>query len=139
MSYEQKTLARKIASDVFGAGTERYQHSRSVAIRVGAAGLGERSVAVAWLHDVVEDTDTTLADLVAEGVDPAIVAAVSSLTRTEGQAYRDYIGDIKYNGDREQLGRHVKIQDLIENISRTEKPSMIRRYAQALEILSFDY
>jgi (p)ppGpp synthase/HD superfamily hydrolase len=41
--------------------------------------LQERSVAV--LHDVVEDTNVSLQDLIAEGFSPDIISAVEAITR----------------------------------------------------------
>ncbi|WP_241665904.1 hypothetical protein [Prescottella subtropica] len=47
------------------------------------------AVAVAWLHDVVEDTETTLADL-EQSFLPEVTAAVDALTRRDGETPADY-------------------------------------------------
>ena len=45
----------------------------------------------AALHDVVEDSAITLADLRARGYEPAVVEAVDHLTRREGESYEAFV------------------------------------------------
>lgn len=52
--------------------------------------FGRRASHAAILHDVIEDSDTTVQDLVNAGVDPSVVEAVEALTRGD-QAYGEYI------------------------------------------------
>lgn len=65
----------------------------------------------AFLHDVVEDTAFTLADL-AERFDPADVAAVDALTRRGGETYNAYIERVAAN----PVARVVKLADLADNL-----------------------
>lgn len=70
----------------------------------------EYAVCAALLHDVVEDTDVTLADLEKE-FPREVTEAVRLLTHEEGTDYRDYILAIKEN----ELARNVKLADLSHN------------------------
>ncbi|QOV89932.1 HD domain-containing protein [Humisphaera borealis] len=80
----------------------------------------------AVLHDVVEDTPVTLADLRREGLSDAVLEAVACLTHAKEQPYVDYVIRCKAN----PIARQVKIADLIDN-SRPERamlrPAMIDR------------
>lgn len=69
---------------------------------------------VAWLHDIVEDTDVTLADLAAAGFSADVVHAVDLLTHTPGQPRRGYITAIA----RDPLARPAKQADNRHNLSR---------------------
>jgi len=67
---------------------------------------------VAVLHDVVEDTPVTLADLRAEGYSGEICDAVDCLTRRPGEAYEAFISRAAAN----PLSRRVKLADLEDNM-----------------------
>lgn len=70
----------------------------------------EASTCVALLHDTVEDTSVTLADL--EAIFPReITGAVDLLTHREGVDYFDYVRAIKTNA----LAAKVKLADLDHN------------------------
>lgn len=86
-------------------------------LRVMHAVHGLDAQIVAVLHDVVEDTPTTLDDLRAAGFNETIVAAVDSVTHREGEPYAAYVIRAKAN----PVGRQVKLADLQDNsrIDRT--------------------
>ncbi len=95
----------------------------------------ETEKTVAYLHDVVEDTDTSLTELEQLGFSREVVDAVDAITRRAGEDYFDYIRRIKEN----KIARAVKLADLAHNTdpSRTgATPAMLERYAKAKEILS---
>nr|WP_238428905.1 HD domain-containing protein [Frankia nepalensis] len=48
----------------------------------------------ALLHDVVEDTEVTLADLAARGYPPAVVATVDALSKRPGEQTADYLARV---------------------------------------------
>ena len=100
----------------------------------------EISCTVALLHDVVEDTDLTFADL--EQIFPAqVVEIVQLLTHDEGIDYFDYIREIKTN----PIATKVKLEDLKHNSdeSRSIGSNLTQeqllywktKYAKAKEIL----
>jgi guanosine-3',5'-bis(diphosphate) 3'-pyrophosphohydrolase len=67
---------------------------------------------VAVLHDVIEDTDVTAADLAAAGFPDAVLAALALLTHRKGVPYEEYIQQIK----RDPLATQVKLADLAHNL-----------------------
>jgi (p)ppGpp synthase/HD superfamily hydrolase len=73
---------------------------------------GERARIVAVLHDLVEDTETTLDDLRKEGFSEEIILALDHLTHREADSYESYIERIRDNS----LARQVKLRDLEDNM-----------------------
>lgn len=78
---------------------------------------------VAVLHDVVEDTPTTLESLRAAGFAEAIVMAVDHVTRREGESYEAFIQRIKPH----PLARRVKLADLRDNMDVLRLPEVGER------------
>lgn len=73
---------------------------------------------VAWLHDVVEDTDLTFYDLAAI-VTETEMDALRHLTRREGEEYEQYIWRIaESGGEAGTVARAVKEADLLDNLAR---------------------
>jgi (p)ppGpp synthase/HD superfamily hydrolase len=100
----------------------------------------ERIVAV--LHDVVEDSDTTLAELKAAGFYPAIVKAVGLLTHDKSaDSYEAYVVRLKTD----PLARRVKLADLRHNMDLERLPELtdrdqarLARYHRAWRLLTYD-
>ena len=67
---------------------------------------------VAVLHDVLEDSSVTLAELRAGGYPDEICEAVDCLTRRPGEAYDAMIARVARN----PLARKVKLADLEDNM-----------------------
>lgn len=67
-------------------------HPLRLMVAAQALGLDEPSQEIAVLHDVVEDTDTTLYDLRKCGFSEDVVSGVDALTRRNGK------NAVKYNG-----------------------------------------
>ena len=93
---------------------------------------------VAYLHDVIEDTDITAEDLLAEGLQNDIVDAIKVLTKKNGVPYMSYLQAVKKN----ELARVVKISDIKHNmdLSRIENPTQrdfdrLDKYKKALLFL----
>lgn len=78
----------------------------------------EETVTVALLHDVVEDTDHTIQELVEMGFPKSVTDALALMTHDEAVPYMDYVAKIKNN----PIARAVKLADLRHNsdISRLE-------------------
>lgn len=94
---------------------------------------------VAVLHDVVEDSDTALADLRALGFAEAVVNAIECLTKQAGEDYTAFIQRLAVN----PLARRVKIEDIKDNLNLTRLPALsdkdlarARKYHQALAYLN---
>lgn len=73
----------------------------------------EDETVAALLHDVVEDGDVTLPELLREGFSPESVEAVRLLTKTDDTDYDAYIRSIKDN----PIARRVKVADLQHNMN----------------------
>lgn len=89
------------------------------------------AVAVAWLHDVIEDTDETAETLTEKGMPFHIVKAVVDLTKVKGESYADYLIRVAAN----PLARKVKIADMLDNLSDNPTPKQIKKYARGLLVL----
>lgn len=72
----------------------------------------------AVLHDVVEDTQTTLDDLKSEGFSDEVIAVIDLLTHPEELSYDDYIDRLAAN----PIARKVKLADLGHNMEITRIP-----------------
>lgn len=98
----------------------------------------EDSVCVALLHDVVEDTNITFEDLINEGFNSEIIAALRLLTHLDDTPYMEYVREIKTN----PLARKVKLADLKHNsdLSRLDLtvdkiPPKLELYKEAIKYL----
>jgi (p)ppGpp synthase/HD superfamily hydrolase len=69
-------------------------------------------MAIAVMHDVVEDSDVTFSDLYAMEFTPRIVETLRLLTKMPGQTHREYVDGIKKNPD----AIKVKLADLRHNM-----------------------
>jgi (p)ppGpp synthase/HD superfamily hydrolase len=94
---------------------------------------------VAILHDVVEDSPTTLDDLRRMGYSAAVVEAVDCLTRRDDETYEQFIERIAPN----PLARRVKLADLLDNMDlrrsipmKAEDLERFQRYQRAWERLT---
>lgn len=89
-------------------GNPYYLHPQSVALM----GTTENEKIVGFLHDVIEDTDYTLDDLKALGINEECLEAIKVLTHDKNIPYEEYIKNIK----KCKLARKVKINDLTNNM-----------------------
>ena len=65
---------------------------------------------VGWLHDTVEDTTLTLAEIEVQ-FGPETATAVDAISRRDGETWNDYLDRVAAN----PIARAVKISDLIDN------------------------
>ncbi len=99
------------------AGEPYILHPLRVMLRV----TGEAARIAAVLHDVVEDSEITLANLAAEGFDQTVLDAVAALTKHPGESRLAAARRAAQN----PLARMVKLADNAENmdISRIANPT----------------
>lgn len=91
---------------------------------------------VAWLHDVIEDTDETYRSLIDRGISQNIVDSVLQLTKTiSSKDYNDYINKLKFSIDRSVV--NVKVADIVANLIDKPTDKQIKKYTIALSILSY--
>ncbi len=105
-------------------------------LSVALMGNNETERIVGVLHDVVEDTDCTFADLEKLGVSENVINTLKLLTHTKAQTYDEYLSQIITSNNITAL--KVKINDLRHNISRnnedTEQKKRIKeKHKRALE------
>lgn len=140
MNKSQATKAHEVAKKAhFGqtdrAGIDYIKHPETVASFVTT----DEEKAVAYLHDVIEDTTLTLLDLKKEGFSKNIIEAVDILTKKKGQDYQSYLNLVKTN----ELARVVKLADLRHNSDLTRLPKITKKdlernkkYISAIKFLS---
>ena len=99
----------------------------------------EDSTIVALLHDVIEDTDTTIEEIEEMGFSNEVIEALKLLTHDKSVDYFDYINLIKAN----PLATKVKLADLEHNsdITRLDNVTQkdldrIEKYKKAKAILT---
>ena len=98
-------------------------------VRVSTALLTDAAVATALLHDVLEDTNTTAADLEAAGISREVIEAVEALTRRDEETYAEFIERAAGN----ELARAVKLADLADNLRDLPADHSLRnRYESAV-------
>lgn len=139
MSQSQVEIAKAIAEKAHAgqldkAGKPYIEHPAHVAAQV----QGDEAKAVAWLHDVVEDTRATFDDLLAAGISAQIVDALRLLTHDKSVPYLDYVRALKGN----PLARAVKLADLHHNSDLSRLPEVtsadeerLAKYQKAIRIL----
>ncbi len=98
----------------------------------------EETVAVALLHDVIEDTDYTLEDLKAMGFPDSVTEALAPMTHDDSVPYLDYVAKLKNN----PIAKAVKLADLMHNsdLSRLDVVDdkaleRVEKYKKAIELL----
>ena len=99
----------------------------------------EKSTIVALLHDVVEDTDVTIDNLLNEGFTEEIVSAIKDMTKLKNEDYFEYLCRVKNNN----ISKKVKLADLRHNsdlsrlnIITDEDLKRIEKYRKAIDFLT---
>ena len=94
-------------------------------------------IVAAYLHDVIEDTDYLIGDIIDE-YGETVAEAVKLLTRDKEETYADYIIGIKNSGFLEgKIARVVKLADLFDHLMGPTPcpPHLIKRYEKSLYTL----
>jgi len=99
----------------------------------------EETTVVALLHDVVEDTPSTLADIADMGFPKAVIDALALLTHDDAVPYMDYVAAIKQN----PIAKAVKLADLKHNSDLTRLDhadakalQRVEKYRKAIDLLT---
>ena len=107
-------------------------------LRVMAKMNTEIEMSAALLHDVIEDSEITAEQLLAEGIPAEVVEAVQFLSKNEGEEYQDFVIRAKKN----QLAAKVKIADIEDNIDVLRLQSLddydlarVKKYHSAWHLL----
>ena len=107
-------------------------------LRVMLCFESENEMIVSVLHDVIEDSQVTINDLLHEGFSEAIIDAISCLTKKADEDYFDFIARVSKN----KLAKSVKIEDLKDNLKLSRLREVtdgdlwrIAKYHKALKFL----
>jgi GTP diphosphokinase / guanosine-3',5'-bis(diphosphate) 3'-diphosphatase len=98
-------------------------------IRVSQSVEGDSAKIVALLHDVLEDTPTTIDEIKHFGDD--VVDAVVAITHKQGESYVEYIERVKLN----TIATQVKIADIADNLNDLPSEHATLKMAKALDTL----
>ena len=108
MSTRAEAIARAVhRGQVDKAGRPYAEHPARVAARLAGDDV---TVSVAWLHDVVEDTEMSLLEL-AEEFPVEVVRAVDAMTRRAGESPERYYARVRAD----PLALRVKLADVADN------------------------
>jgi (p)ppGpp synthase/HD superfamily hydrolase len=108
--------------------TPYIDHPRAVAARVAGDPAAE---CVAWLHDVLEDTEVTEEKMREHGISPEVIACVRLLTKNDETEYERYLEEIKAH----PLAKKVKIADMLSNLGDNPSGQQIIKYCKGLLFL----
>lgn len=93
---------------------------------------------VAILHDVIEDSEVTLRNLIEEGFSIEVITAVDHVTRRKLESYTEFIERVALN----RMACEIKLADLEDNMdifrmSVLKKADAVRllRYSKARQFL----
>ena len=125
---------RAYAGKTDKAGREYILHP----LRMMAKMKTEMEMSAALLHDVIEDSEITAEQLLAEGIPAEVVEAVQHLTKNENESYEEFVARAKKN----RLAARVKIADIEDNMDVLRLSSLsdhdlarIKKYHAAWHLL----
>jgi (p)ppGpp synthase/HD superfamily hydrolase len=124
---------KKHAGQMYGEEGYDY-HLNMVAGSVCDAGESESVIAVAYLHDIIEDTDVTDGDLI-NLFGYEIADAVMALTKVKGEKYSQYLDKVAAN----QTALTVKMHDTLSNLResvKTRQWGRVKKYSEQLKLLA---
>jgi (p)ppGpp synthase/HD superfamily hydrolase len=106
-------------------------HPNAVADRLEARGADDETLAVAWLHDVLEDAGLTTDELRERGISERVASAVLVLTHMPDEPYENYLRGVKAD----PIARVVKVEDMLHNLGDSPTEKQILKYAKGLQLL----
>lgn len=120
-------------------GVSMFEHMKRVHARVADQDIHTQHIA--WLHDIVEDTNVTITELISMGYSTEVVEAVALLTKPKKMPYADYIEALVASGNQRAI--RVKLADNADNtdphrwlyLDRFKAQALAKRYAGVREKL----
>lgn len=130
-----RVLLEKHKGQVDKAGADYRLHP----LRVAAGVEDVNAKVVALLHDVIEDTGTTPEDLANMGLPQNIIDGILSVTKRDGESYKDFV----IRASRNKLGHQVKVADIKDNMNlfrlkkiEAEDAVRLNKYLQCYRFLT---
>lgn len=133
-------LANKYhAGQIDKSGRPYLGHLERTATKVRFSGGSWIEESAAWLHDVIEDTRATKADLLEAGLPMAVVQIVDVMTHSQGVTNEDYWQSIRAVSG----AVPVKLADIYDNLDparmcylpEDKQRRLRRKYANAILVL----
>lgn len=87
--------------------------------------------AIAWLHDILEDTEYTVSHILFFGIPKDIIRDIEALTKTKRITYEEYLANL-LNHPR---ARRVKIADMLHNYNDTPTTYQRIKYSNGISFL----
>lgn len=140
LNFTETLVRAKFAGQLDRSGVPMADHMMRVASHV--ADEDEATQHAAWLHDILEDTDMTVTELISLGYPPEVIEAVVLLTHDkEFLTYPEYIDRICESGNLRAI--KVKLADQRDNkdpkrwltLNRYVQNALRNRYAGVEEKL----
>lgn len=105
--------AIRLAAKVHKGQTDRAQKPYILHVmRVMMRGQDQEEQMLGALHDVLERSDLTTADLASKGFPPRVLKALEHISRVDGEDYETYIERVALDG----LAMRVKLHDLSDKM-----------------------
>jgi len=127
-------FAKKMHSGHVDKAGNDYFTAHILGVAAGLCVCDENTYIAALLHDVVEDTEASLSDVL-RLFGGKVASIVATVTRPDHGSYTEYIASIKESGCPEAVA--VKTADLKHNLSTPEAipDSLVKKYKAALNTL----
>ncbi len=137
MEKEQIKLARELAEKAHTGQVDKAQKPYIEHLAAVAAGVPDVLKPAAWLHDILEDTDTKPKDLKAAGIQETTIETVITLTHVRGETHKEYIRRISEDAN----AVTIKLADLKHNtdLSRIKDPGPKDRKRQAKYLKAIEF
>lgn len=114
--------------------TPYIEHIMAVVDRLFDEGADDDTLAVALLHDTLEDAPSfTAGRLMKLGIPENIIEAVKAVTKQDGEDYDLYLERVKAN----PIAAKVKIADMLSNLADTPSEKQKAKYAKGLKALGY--
>lgn len=103
-------------------------------LTVGLMGKTDEERMAGFLHDVIEDTDYTIEDLLEAGIPESVVNALTLLTHDKSTDYYEYVQRVIDSNN--PIALAVKYNDLTHNYARGKAyPYLQQKHGKALEMV----
>lgn len=99
-----------------------------------AVGNDNELIAIAWNHDLREDTNCSYEEMEEAGLTRRVIDAVICLTKVEGESYDDYIKKVRSNPDALLVKKHDTLCNLTQSVKEGNS-KRIKKYAKQLLLL----